>query len=518
MIARARFRLYRWLLERSAAKDFQTHRVWPLEIPGDDHVDVEPLCEELPQLHRARNYPPTEHADGRLRGHRLRAFGGRFVALIPARRTASIGADLDSFLDEIYTARYRSIWPTPPRTPPELETGDALAALAVSSPFAIYLRHSSALAEPAGVVDLGADDYVIDMRLFDGHEPKPGLLPPGGLAVLTAEGDTLHTRGVWWNGRFHEPDDDTFERASLALRCAMNTHITTLLHNATMHLAYVTPMAVATTNELAGDHPIRRLLHPALQTTLIGNHQLAEFQIVGPRAFATTLFSHDHETTMRIVNEYLDGFVPAHFDPEHDFERRGLASAGLALPSWDDRLALWQIARAYVDAYVAHYYPDDAAVPADEELSRWATTLDDLLPNGLYDEEGYLPRDAPFDRAQLTRICAAFLHTSSVTHDLVNNVVWDYATLNYAFPTQLPESGERQDVRLSFDLMNTYLGTWKPFNMVLDGCSHLALDDTGRELMDGYVDALRARQAEIDVDPSRVGRIEPRNLNPSVSN
>jgi len=397
-------------------------------------------------------------------------------------------------------------------------TEDMLAALAVSSPLAMYLTSGSAVADgdrPEGVT---ADDYVIDMRLFDGHAPKPGLVRPGGLAVFTGAGGSLRTRGVLWEGSFHQPGDDSFEQASLALRCAMNTHITTLVHNATMHLAYVTPMSVTTTNELAADHPIRRLLHPALQTTLIGNYQLASFQIVGRHAFATTLFSYDHETVMRIVNEHLDGFVPARFDPEHDFERRGLSIADFALPSWDDRLALWQIARNYVDAYVAHYYVDDDAVAADDQLTAWAAALDAMLPNGLYDDEGYATRGTPLARGGLARICAAFLHTSSVTHDVVNNVVWDYATLNYAFPTQLLESGELQDVRISFDLMNTYLGTWKPFNMLLDGCSHLAIDETGRQLMNEYVDALRSRQAEIDADPPRIGRIEPRNLNPSVSN
>ena len=117
-----------------------------------------------------------------------------------------------------------------------------------------------------------------------------------------------------------------------------------------------------------------------------------------------------------------------------------------------------------------------------------------------------------------TRICATFLHTSSVTHDVVNNAVWNYSLLNYAIPTVVPESGEPQDVRLTFDLLNTIIGTWKPYNMVLDGCSELALDGGGRRLMDGYVDALRHRQEVIDAEPRKTGRICPDALNPSVSN
>ena len=107
-----------------------------------------------------------------------------------------------------------------------------------------------------------------------------------------------------------------------------------------------------------------------------------------------------------------------------------------------------------------------------------------------------------------------------MTHDVVNNSVWDYSTLNYAIPTVVPASLEPQDVRLSFDLLNTIIGTWKPYNMLIDGFSIVALDDGGRQIMDDYVEALEARQSAMDADaaPRRAGRTYPRDLNPSVSN
>jgi hypothetical protein len=82
----------------------------------------------------------------------------------------------------------------------------------------------------------------------------------------------------------------------------------------------------------------------------------------------------------------------------------------------------------------------------------------------------------------------------------------------------VPESLEPQDVRLSFDLLNTIIGTWKPYNMLIDGVSVLALDDEGRTIMDDYVNALRERQRLMDAEPRRPGRTYPDALNPSVSN
>lgn len=520
MFARLRFALYRFVLGLVTAKGFKDQRVWPLEIPARGHIEVEPLSPELPRLFGAKNFPATEHADERLKEIKQRARLLPLVSKLPAAETGPVSDVYDRFLDQVYPDRYRKIWSTAPAVPPELESDDMLAALAVSGPFAMYLEKGSTVAglDSLALGAAGSDDYVIDMTVFDGHEAKPGLLAPGGLGVFVLDGDRLRTKGVVYGGELHQPGDPEFARASRLLLCAMNTHLTTLTHNVTFHLGYVTPMAVASTNDLSPDHPIRRLLHPAFQTTLIGNHEVAAFQIVGRNSFATKLFSHDYPTLVTLINEHLHGFRPVDLDPEIEFARRGLVDAHMELPFWDDALALWQINLDYANSYVEHYYSDDDAVAQDGELVAWAADLDQLLPSGLYDDHDYLVAGRPLTRVTLARLCAAFLHVSSVTHDVVNNAVWDYSTLNYVVPTVVPESLEHQDVRLSFDLMNTIFGTWKRFNMLIDGVSVLALDDAGRAIMDDYVQALRGRQAEMDAEPRRAGRIYPAALNPSVSN
>jgi hypothetical protein len=519
MLAHLRFRLYRWLLGTFTAKGFKRHKVWPLELPSDDHLDAEPLSAELPRLFGIDTFPRTEHAISRAREVRLRGRLLPLVRRIPAQKTSPIATDLPGLLDEIYPARYRKLWPQPPIVPPELEADDILAALAVGGPFAMYLQKASTLdAADRDVAGVRPDDFVIDMRIFDRYVPKAGLLAPGGLAIFRVDGDHLRTRGIRYENRLHEPGDGGFDRARRVLLCALNTHLNTLVHNVTVHLAYVTPMAVASTNELPTDHPIRRLLHPAFHTALVGNYELAKFQIVGPRGFATTLFSHEYPTLVHIINDYLERFRPADLDPEVAVERRGLDGATIALPFWDDQLALWRIARDYVDAYVGNYYADDAAVADDPELHQWLEALDRLFPSGLYDDHGYLTAGAPLTRAMLARVCATVLHTSSTTHDVVNNAVWDYSTLNHVVPTVVPESLEPQDVRLSFDLMNTIIGTWKPYNMLIDGVSVLALDEDGRRIMDGYVKALVDRQKVMDTEAHQAGRTYPNELNPSVSN
>lgn len=519
MLARQRFGLYRRLMVKANARSFSDQQVYPLEVPGEEHIDVAPLAPELPRLYGARNFPATEHPKPRMRRIRTSELALPVIARLPAAKTAPIATDLEGLLEQIYPTRYREVWPQAPVVPPELEADDVLAALAVSGPFAMYLQRASTLADLSATGGNAAPhDYVIDMSRFDAYPPKPGLLAPGGVAVFTAEGDRLRTRGIVSKGELVEPGHESFGLARKLLLCALNTHLTTLLHNVTFHLGYVTPMAVASTNELRPDHPIRRLLHPAFHTTLIGNYEVAKFQIVGKRSFATRLFSHDYPTLTQMIDDHLREFRIADLDPELAFSRRGLVDAPIALPHWDDALALWKINRQYAQRYVEHYYADDGAVADDAQLGRWTAALDELLPSGLYDDHGYLTSGDPLGRTMLARICATFLHTSSATHDVVNNAVWDYSTLNYAVPTVVPESLEPQDVRLSFDFLTTLIGTWKPYNMLIDGVSMLALDDQGRRIMDDYVDALKKRQQDMDAQPHRAGRIYPAALNPSVSN
>ena len=57
MFARPRFGLYRFLLGRVTAKGFKEQKVWPLELPASEHIEVEPLAPELPRLFGAKQLP-----------------------------------------------------------------------------------------------------------------------------------------------------------------------------------------------------------------------------------------------------------------------------------------------------------------------------------------------------------------------------------------------------------------------------------------------------------------------------
>lgn len=428
-------------------------------------------------------------------------------------------SDHDALMEAIYPRAYRKVWPYAPVIPPELgATTDRLAALAVAGPFADYVHRirpdeiARINAVEAGHVD--GDAYTIDLELLSRHAVKRGLRPIGCTVILTHDPNrnALVTRSVLYRGALHRPGSASWPMAEKVALCSLCTHLTIIKHNVHIHLVYLTVHAAAAINMLGVDHPIRRLLHHCFHTVLIGNYEIDQFQIRGPASFCARLFSFDYPAMIDVINEYCDLFDVSAFDPDADARARGIAEAKFDYPFRTNVEPLWSIVRHYVSDYVDHYFSDDASVAADDNLQRWYRELDQRLPGGL---EAYVP---VLTREAVKKICASLIYTSTVTHDNVNNIVWNYTTLSQYVPTIVPENGDEPPVDIAFDFLTTLIGTFKAYNMLLDGISHVALDEEGRRIMDGFIAALNRLQNEMDARPPTLHGIYPKNLNYSVSN
>ncbi|HLY81804.1 MAG TPA: lipoxygenase family protein, partial [Acidimicrobiales bacterium] len=259
-------------------------------------------------------------------------------------------------------------------------------------------------------------------------------------------------------------------------------------------------------------HPVRRLLHPCLQTLLIGNREVAELQLSGRRGFSAMIFSHDHEQLLKMGTDYLRRFDFWDFEPDNQFAARGTTQTPFPYPYRDNVLRLWTETLDYVGSYLRLYYAGDAAVAEDHDLVRWSGELDRLVPNGVGAAERGLTRD------WLTRLVATVIHVSTVEHDYLNNVTWDYSTLGWIIPTVVPVSGERMDQRRAFDLIATIIGTWKRYNMLLTtDVPSLALDEPARRVMTQWIERLGRIQDDMASRPVEPWLSYPAKLNPSIS-
>ena len=513
MLDAARFSLYQTAMSAFTVASFRTQKVMVLEVPRATSVAYRPFAESFPEMPIPGLIDPIEFPGEESRVKRI----GLSVALVDAvsraapTRTPPVPADHRAFLRSVYPRLMAKAWARPPEVPEGLRalagdpTADLLAELAVDGPFGSYLRAvANEQGEPTG-------DFVVDVDWLLEYRPRAGLLAPGGVAHLVVEGERLRTVGLTrggaviplgaWRGRQVERD---------ALLAGLNEDLTTIRHNLFVHLATLTPFAVASTNRLATDHPIRRLLHHCFHTVLIGNHELGTMQLGGPRGFASTIFSHDHVEVARLATARLAEYDFWDLEPDTQFRRRGTTTTPFEYPYRDNVLELWDVTLRYVRRYLALYF-DDASWLADQQVQAWLDELDRLLPNGLGERGSQLE--------WLSRVCATLIHLSTVEHDVLNNVTWDYSTLGWLIPTVAPLNGDRMDARRAFDLIATLVVTWKPYNMLLTAdVPSLALDADGRSAMSDWIADLSAVQRRMNERGRRASLSYPANLNVSISN
>lgn len=520
MVSRVLFWLYRQVMGLFVYGGARAQKVHPLELPRQERVELIPMparkpVANLPLLHDVVRFPKADRSPARSRRiRRTRPLIG-LLGRLKRPGIAPVPEDHDEMLRIVYPYFFRRAWPHPPTVPPELRrTRDLLAELATAGPFGDYVAAASPeAAELFGAAGLANEvSYVIDLEELARHPVKPGLKPIGCTIGFKVADGQLATAAIHQQSRVVTPGSAGWDGAERIAACSLTTHLSVIKHNIFIHLGVVTPFAAVTINRLAPDHPIRRLLHHCFQTALIGNYEVTQLQIRGRTAFCTTVFSYDYDTLMDVLNRHLATFDLGDLDPEESERRRGVARGGFEYAYRVDVLPLWELIRNYVQRYVVLYYPDDGAVAGDAPLAGWFGELGHLLPGGL---DRYAPT---LTRDSLVRICATFIHTSTVTHDNVNNIVWNYTTLPQYLPTVVPDNGGLPPADIAFDFILTVIGTWKPFNMLLDGISQLALDEAARTVMDEFIDGMRSYQAELEQRPFTHHTIYPANLNYSVSN
>jgi hypothetical protein len=464
----------------------------------------------------AETFPVADHPRPRLSRIALTKRVLGLAGAIAPSHVPPVPDDEGRFLAAVYPRFFRRAWPTPPRVPPQLRGGDGaevdvVAELAVRGPFASYLRAASDKEVDEGQASTA--DYVIDMAWMLAYRPAEGLARPGGKAILTVRDGRLATVTIRGAAASAAPRNGSPEPARAAFLAAMNEDLTTFRHNLSVHLVMLTSFAIATTNGLPATHPVRRLLHHCFHTVLIGNREVAELQLSGRRGFSARVFSHDHRALAAMAGDYLRRYDFWDFEPPAQFARRGTAETPFAYPYRDNVLRLWEVTRAYVGDYLDVYYVDDGSLQADARVAEWVAELDRLVPNGIGPAGGGITVD------WLARLCATLIHVSTVEHDYLNNVVWNYSTLGWIVPTAVPLSGERMDRRRAFDLIATIIGTWKPYNMLLTAdVPSLALDERARRVMEGWIRRLAQVQEEMAAEPLEPGVSYPANLNVSISN
>lgn len=266
--------------------------------------------------------------------------------------------------------------------------------------------------------------------------------------------------------------------------------------------------------QLDESHPLYRLLHPHLETTLAINHS-AKTSLIAPDGTVDHCFAPTIEAFAGVVKKALDTHPIAKASPMQDLEARGLMNDEvLEHPYRDDAKLVWQAIDAFVGEYVRGCYPDDAAVAGDTELAAFVREL-------MASEGGRLVDvPSPKTRDQLQSLIATFVWIAGPGHSSVNfpqfpfmGFVSNMTGASFA-PIPTPETPDEEaeltkmlpPLRIAMEgvTMVYFLSNMRPSKLGHYPPFHFR-DHASRKAVHDFQKALERVEATIDErDPSRL--------------
>ncbi len=128
--------------------------------------------------------------------------------------------------------------------------------------------------------------------------------------------------------------------------------------------------------QLAPNHPLRVLLEPHFENTLITN-DIAMSNLIGPDGYMERLQSPTLEASLALATQQINAFDLSTSSPHEDYKRRGVDDFELLgdYPARDDGAEVWSALEPFVQGYIELYYTSAADVAGDPELQGWVREM-----------------------------------------------------------------------------------------------------------------------------------------------
>lgn len=328
---------------------------------------------------------------------------------------------------------------------------------------------------------------------------------PKALFWWDADADKLRTVAIQVDrkahGRVFQPTDPALDwlAAKMAYQCADGCHQEIGTHFAWTHMV-MAPVAVVTNRQLAEQHPIHLLLAPHFQFYLYDN-ELGRVAFINPGGPVERMLGGTLEESLGIPLNLYKAWNIRDFSLPAELAGRGCDDPSLLprYPMRDDGLPIWDAIHAFVGEYLRLYYPDDAAVAADEELQAWAAEL------GAEGGGRIAAMPVPIDSLSLLQeILTTVIWTCGPLHSMLNFSQWDYINLpnmSYAVYGEIPEQHGAVDHAKVMELMPPFGAAayqlW--WCRILTSYRHDQLGDYDRQFTDPKAQAvIRDFQQRLD--------------------
>jgi arachidonate 15-lipoxygenase len=170
---------------------------------------------------------------------------------------------------------------------------------------------------------------------------------------------------------------DNWQVAKTILQMADGNYHELVSHLGRTHL-FIEPFAIATRRQLPTNHPLRVLLDPHLEGTILINYGAHKLLVADKgrvdQILASTIDS-DRQVAAQGALDYLHNFDAAAFP--NILSSRGVESTA-KLPNYpyrDDGLLIWNATQKWVRAYLSAYYTDAQKIANDQRLQSWSREL-----------------------------------------------------------------------------------------------------------------------------------------------
>lgn len=416
-----------------------------------------------------------------------------YPIVAPHQKPAS--ADPQERFRKAYPGIYRLLRKAPVWHPDLIaasQQGNLLGALAAGGPFAKLLQRDSA-----------AGGYSIDLLHMDNYPVREGLVRLGNKIHLTAPGGALQVTGVETGGGFVTPGEPGWDMAERIALAALVTHTTVWRQGMEYHVGGLAPVPILVHDYLPPDNPLRRLLAPHMNMTMLTN--VSTHLTLTRSGFDVFGFSFPYTTLMGFFDDGAASFDIRRLDVTTDAVDRGIPE-DLHYPWLPQARRYWNLWESYVSAYLDLYYPDDAVLGADKDAHVWFEAMDRFLIRGI---RSYVPT---LTKANLVKLCTVLIYSLALGH--TENSLFNYAAF---LPTTVHADGTQQTLgevqcTINFQFLITARTT-----LLLDRVAHVALDEAGAEVMRQYQRSLVDLENEFAAQESRYWHLRPSELEAAVS-
>ncbi len=206
-------------------------------------------------------------------------------------------------------------------------------------------------------------------------------------------------------------------------------------HLGRTHLV-VEAFIVPTYNNLPENHPLRTLLIPHFEGTVLINYG-AHTILVAPEGTVDSLLASnigaDQSLSAKAAQSYLFNFNSIDF-PQTLVDRGVDNPDTLPIyPYRDDGQLIWDAIHTWVNDYLSIYYANDAAIVEDKALQTWGATLASL-DGGRVQNFGEASQGQIKTRDYLVKAVSTIIFTASAQHAAVNFAQKTYMMYVPGFP------------------------------------------------------------------------------------